>query len=62
MTSAHISICVLMTPILVSCGEMTSTRIMDGNTVQGQKGPDAGSVVAPAARDVDSKGGLNQQR
>ena len=62
MTSARISFSILMTLILASCGEMTHTKTMDDNTVQIQKPPDAASVVAPAARDVDSKGGLTQQR
>jgi hypothetical protein len=62
MTSARISFSILMTLILASCGEMSSTRMKDGDTVQIQERPDAASVVAPAARDVDSKGGLTQQR
>lgn len=62
MTSARISFTILMILIIASCGEMTSTRMTDGNAVQTQERPDAASVVAPAARDVDRKGGLTQQR
>jgi len=63
VTSAHISFSILMTLIVASCGERTSTiRMPDGNAVQIQERPDAASVVAPAARDVDSKGGLTQHR
>ena len=62
MTSARISFSILMSLVLASCAEMTSTRMTDGNAVQTQERPDAASVVAPAARDVDSKGGLTRQR
>ena len=62
MTSARICFSILMTLILASCSEMTSTRMTESNTLQTQERPDAASVVAPAARDVDSKGGLTQQR
>jgi len=57
-----ISFKIMMTLILTSCGEMSATKMREGNTVQTQERPDATSVVAPAARDVDSKGGVPQQR
>ena len=62
MTSARICFSILMTLILASCSEMTSTRMTESNNVQTQERPDAASTLAPAARDVDSKGGLTQQR
>lgn len=60
MTFVHISTSTLMVLVLISCGEMTSTT-KEGNAVQ-EKQPDAGTAIAPAARDADSKGGLGQQR
>ena len=62
MAWTRISFSILTILILASCGEMTSTRMTEGQTVHTPEPPDAGSVVAPAARDVDSKGGLSQQR
>ena len=62
MTSARIFFSILVTLILTSCGEMGATRMTDRNAVQTQERPDAASMVAPATRDVDSKGGLAQQR
>jgi len=64
MTSARISFSIiLMILILASYGErISTTRMPDDNTVQIQERPDAASVVAPAARDVDSKGGLTPHR
>jgi len=57
-----ISFNILMTLFLTSCGEMSAPKVRDANTVQTQERPDATSVVAPAARDVDNKGGVPQQR
>lgn len=63
MTSARISFSILMTLILASCGDMGSSRMTDRNAVQRtQERPDTASMVAPATRDVDSKGGLAQHR
>ena len=64
LQSASISfgLSILMTLILASCGEWTSTRMTDGSTEPIQERPDGASVLAPAARDVDSKGGLTQDR
>ena len=63
MISARIPFSILMILILASCGERTSTiKMPDDNTTHIRERPDAASVVAPAARDVDSKGGLTQQR
>lgn len=59
MSFSHISTSMLMVLVLASCGEMTSTT-KEGNAVQ-EKQPDAGTAIAPAARDVDSKGGLTPQ-
>jgi hypothetical protein len=61
MTSAYISFSIVVTLSLVSCGEMTSPRMTDRPSAQRQERSDATSVVAPAARDVDAKGGVNQQ-
>ena len=59
----RILISILMILILASCVEKTSTiKMPDDNTTHIRERPDAASVVAPAARDVDSKGGLTQQR
>ena len=63
MTSAPIIFGILMTLTLASCGESASTiKMPDDNTPQIQEPPDPSSVRAPAARDVDSKGGLTQPR
>ncbi len=62
MTSARICFSILMmTLILASCSEMTSTRMTESHPPQTQERPEEASVLAPAARDVDSKGGLTQQ-